>query len=200
MADRTDLFDTSFGGSNRAFAGTAGLTVPQPQNMHLTMFTNSHVIRGHVPTRLRRLSDVLNTAEHDFIVVTDATMEEFGARGRPDRADFAQVNLSTLLFAVTDSIVEAQPELRLVKSQEEALVIVPPFKVVGRIHVLPGRDLREALSELTGRFIPVTDASYWSETLGEPVTAASFVAFNHARAHVLASHQKADPWEGLSGR
>lgn len=200
MADRTDRFDAPLGGSTRELGSGAGFTFAPPQEMHVTMFTDSHVIRGHIATRLRRLSDVLNTAEDDFIVVANATMEEFGARGQPDRADFAQVNLSTLLFAVADSIVEPQAELRLVKSQEEALVIVPPFKVVGRIHVLPGRDLREALAELTGRFIPVTDGFYWSETLREPRTSAPFVAVNHARAHVLASYRKADPWEGLSAR
>jgi hypothetical protein len=166
-----------------------------PQKLALTLFTDAHIIRGHVETRLRRLSDVLNQAEHDFIVVGDAVMEELGATGQPvTRADFAQVNLSSLLFAVTDSIVEPQPELRLVKSPEDALIIVPPFKVVGRIHVLPDRTLRDALSELTGRFIPVTDACYWSDRLHEPKTNASFIAFNHARAHVLASHREPDVW------
>jgi hypothetical protein len=170
-----------------------------PLKLQLTLFTDAHVIHGHIETRLKRLSDVLNGAEHDFIVVTDATMEEFGTKGQPViRADFAQVNLNALLFAVTDSIVEPQPELRLVKSAEDALVIVPPFKIVGRIHVLPERDLRQALSELTGRFIPVTDASYWSDALLEPKTTVSFIAFNRARAQVLASHRNQDPWQGLS--
>src|SRR2546423_396317 len=113
-----------------------------PQKLQLTLFTDAHVIRGHVETRHRRLSDVLNQAEHDFIVVGDAVMEEFGAKDQPaTRADFAQVNLASLLFAVTDSIVEAQPELRLMKSAEQALIVVPPFKILGRIHVLPERDL-----------------------------------------------------------
>ena len=58
--------------------------------------------------------------------------------------------------------------------------------------------LREALSELTGRFVPVTDACYWSDSLGEPKATASFVAFNHARAHVLASHTTQDLWQGLT--
>jgi hypothetical protein len=168
------------------------------QKLTLMLFTDSHVIRGFVDTRLKRLSDVLNQAEHDFLVVSNATMEEFGTKGQPTlHAEFAQVNLNTLLFAATDSIVEPQPEMRLVKSPEDALIVVPPFKIVGRIHVLPGRDLREALSELTGKFIPVTDASYWSDALGEPKVQASFVAFNHARAHVLASHEERDPWQGL---
>jgi hypothetical protein len=181
----------------RPFESTDGFSVAPQQRLNLTMFTDSHVIRGHIPTRLRRLSDVLNQAEQDFIVVNNATMEEFGAKGQPDQAEFAQVNLSTLLFAVTDDIVEPQPELRLSKAPEDALIIVPPFKVVGRIHVLPGRELREALAELTGRFIPLTDATYWSESLGEPKMSASFVAFNHNRAHVLASYREADPWKGL---
>jgi hypothetical protein len=169
------------------------------QKLQLTLFTDSHVIRGHVETRHRRLSDVLNQAEHDFIVVGDATLEDFGAKGQPvTRAEFAQVNLGSLLFAVTDSIVEPQPELRLVKSPENALIVVPPFRLVGRIHVLPDRTLREALSELTGRFVPVTDACYWSDSLAEPKTAASFIAFNHSRAQVLASHRPQDPWTGLA--
>ena len=170
-----------------------------PLKLHLTLFTDAHVIRGQIETRLKRLTDVLNQAEHDFIVVSDAIMEEFAAKGQPvTRADFAQVNLNSLLFAFTDSIVEPQPELRLVKSAEEALVVVPPFKIVGRIHVLPDRSLREALGELTGRFIPVTDASYWSDSLAEPKTTSSFIAFNRGRAQVLALHKNMDPWQGLS--
>ncbi len=169
------------------------------QKLALTLFTDAHVIHGYVETRLRRLSDVLNQAEQDFIVVSDVVMEEFGAKGQPvTRADFAQVNLSSLLFAVTDSIVEPHAELRLVKSSERALILVPPFKIVGRIHVLPERALREALAELTGRFVPVTDACYWSDSLGEPKTSATFVAFNHSRAQVLASHREQDPWQGLA--
>jgi hypothetical protein len=177
---------------------------PQPfgigaqRRLQVALYTDAHVIRGTIETRMRRLSDVLNEPDHDFVVVSDAVMEEFGAKGQPvTRADFAQVNLKSLLFAVTDSIVEPQPELRLVKSPENALVVVPPFKIVGRIHVLPDRTLRDALQHLTGRFIAVTDAWYWSDALREPKVSASFIAFNHDRAHVLASHRDADPWAGI---
>ena len=53
-----------------------------PKTIRVTLFTDSHVIKGTVETRLRRLSDVLNQAEHDFIVLGDATMEELGANVR----------------------------------------------------------------------------------------------------------------------
>lgn len=165
----------------------------QRRDLCVTLFTDSHIIRATVPTHLRRLSDVLNQAEHDFIIVSDATIEEIGSRAHATTGEFAQVNLNTLLFAVAQEEVWPTPELRLQKSQERALIVVPPFRIAGRIHVLPGRELRVALAELTERFIPVTEAEYWSDTLGEPRARAPMVAFNRARAHILTTHRAADP-------
>ncbi|HLO35720.1 MAG TPA: hypothetical protein VK194_06550, partial [Candidatus Deferrimicrobium sp.] len=53
------------------------------------------------------------------------------------------------------------------------------------------------LSELTGRFIPVTDATYWSESVGEARATAQMVAINHARAQILAPYREVDVWGGL---
>jgi hypothetical protein len=124
-------------------------------------------------------------------------LDEYGSRTVAERADFAQVNLDAVLFAVAEDAVEAVPELRTPKVPEQALISIPPFKVIGRIHLLPERDLRNALEELTGRFLPVTEATYWSETAGEARTSAPMVAVNHARAQILAPHREVDPWEGL---
>ena len=46
---------------------------------------------------------------------------------------------------------------------------------------------------MTGRFLPLTDATYWSDTSRVPHTDAPMVAFNHARAHILAAVQEAEP-------
>jgi hypothetical protein len=168
------------------------------QAVGLTLYTDAYVVRGTVKTRQRRVSDILNTAEHDFLVLSDVTMDEFGSSGEAVHADFAQVNLSAVLFAVADTTVEPVPELRTPKIPEEALVTIPPFKVVGRIHLLPERDLRQALDELIGRFLPVTDATYWSDIVAEARTLAPMVAVNHARAQILAPHRVVDPWAGLA--
>jgi hypothetical protein len=98
---------------------------------------------------------------------------------------------------VSDEAVEPTPELRTPKVQEQALVSVPPFKVVGTIHLLPERDLRDALQELTGRFVPMTDATFWSESATIARTTAGLVAVNHDRAQILAPHRIVDPWAGL---
>ena len=96
------------------------------------------------------------------------TVEELGHRGETTKADYAQVNLDAVLFAVSNAEVPVMAELRTPKHASEAIISVPPFKIVGTIHLLPTEnDLRQALVELTGRFLPVTDATYWSDMLGE---------------------------------
>jgi hypothetical protein len=163
----------------------------------LTLYTDSFVIRGTIRTRQRRLTDILNLADEAFLVVSNATIDEYGASAIASRSEYAQVNLGAILFAVSDTTIETRPDLRTPKVPEMAMISIPPFKITGRIHLLPDRDLREALSELTGAFIPVTDATYWSETAAEARATAAIVAINHHRAQILAPHQAVDPWSGL---
>ncbi len=175
------------------FAGIGGELRPTA----ITLVTDNFVVRGTFVTRHRRITDMLNTAEHDFLVLEQATFDEFGATGVVMQTDFAQVNLGAVLFGVADEPVEATPELRIPKVSERALISIPPFTVTGHIHVMAGRDLRAALDELQGRFIPVTEATYWSDRVGEARTEALIVAVNHNRAQILAPHREVDPWAGL---
>jgi hypothetical protein len=167
------------------------------QDVALTLYTDAYVVRGTIRTRQRRVTDIVNQADHEYLVLSNVSFDEFGSRSHTVQADFAQVNLGALLFAVGDTQVEPLPELRTPKVSEQALISVPPFRITGRIHLLPERDLHDALSELTGRFIPVTDAAYWSDVVNEARTTARLVAFNHARAQILAPHREVDPWAGL---
>jgi hypothetical protein len=169
-----------------------------PTALALTLYTDAYVIRGTIMTRRHRITDVLNESEMDFIVISDVVMEEFGSRGETIKADYAQVNLDAVLFAVAEERIEPHPEMQTRKTPETALVSVPPFRVTGRIHLLPERDLVSALGELTGRFVPVTDASYWSNVVDSPRASAAMVAVNHSRAHILAPYQVTDPWAGLT--
>ncbi len=163
----------------------------------LTLYTNAFQIHGTIETRQRRVSDVLNQSGDPFVVLSDVSFDEFGSRGQPIHAEFAQINLASVLFVVSDDAVEPLPELRTPKMIEQAVISIPPFKVTGQIHLLPERSLREALTELHGQFVPVTDATYWSDTLGEARATAGLVAVNHALAQILAPHRELDPWAGL---
>src|SRR5690242_1060477 len=166
-------------------------------SVSLTLYTDSFVIKGTLRTRQARITDVLNHADEPFLVLSDVVVDEYGSRTMASRSEFAQVNLDAVLFAVADTTVEPRPDLRTMKVSEEALISIPPFRVTGKIHVLPERGLGEALAELTGRYIPVTDATFWSDTVGEARQTAPMVAINRHRAQILAPHREVDPWAGL---
>lgn len=168
---------------------------PSRTRMAVTLYTDSYVVRGALLTMHRRLTDLLNATERDFLVLEEVVIDEFGTREIVEQAPFAQINLDTVLFGVSDAAVEPTPELRVVKVPEQALIILPPFRVVGRIHLLPETDLRTGLDDLTGRFVPVTQATFWSEALKEPRTRVQMLAINHSRAHIFAPHEERDVWE-----
>ena len=168
--------------------------------VELTLYTDALITHGTVRTSQRRITDILNLSEEPFLVLEDVLVEELGTRGEPIRADYAQVNLDAVLFAVVNEPAREAPELRTPKTQEQAILSIPPFKVVGTIHLMPtGGDLRQALVELTGRFLPVTDATYWSDPLGEARQQALLLAVNHRRTQILAQYTAVDPWAGLGG-
>ncbi len=165
----------------------------------LTLYSDALITHGTVRSSQRRVTDILNMAEDPFLVLEDVLVEELGTRGEPIRAGYAQVNLDAILFAVVDEPAAPDPELRTPRIQAQAILSVPPFSIVGTIHLLPGGgDLREALTQLTGRFIPVTDAMFWSDRVGEARQQAELLAVNHRRTQILAQYKAVDPWAGLS--
>jgi hypothetical protein len=168
------------------------------RQLPLTLYTEQLVVRGMVQTRQHRITDVLNVRQEPFLVLEDVILEEYGSADVPLRAEFAQVNLASVLFAVSLTTVETVRELRTPKLAERALVSIPPFRVVGHVHLMPERSLRDSLAELQGAFIPVTDATFWSDRLGEARQTVAYVAVNQSRAQVFAPFREVDPWAGVA--
>jgi hypothetical protein len=172
---------------------------PMPmRQLPLTLYTEQLIVRGIIQTRQHRITDVLNITSEPFLVLEDVSLEEYGSAEPPMRAEFAQVNLASILFAVSLTTVEPVRELRTPKIAERALVSIPPFRVVGHVHLLPERSLRDSLTELQGAFIPVTDAMFWSDRLGESRQSVAYIAVNQSRAQVFAPFREVDPWAGVA--
>ena len=163
----------------------------------MTLYTEQFIVRGAIQTRQHRVTDILNGADQSFLVLEEVSLEEFGSNELPTRAEFAQVNLGSVLFAVSLQAVDPIRELRTQKISERALVSIPPFRVIGNVHLLPERSFRESLAELQAPFVPVTDAVFWSDRLGEGRQSAAMVAVNQARAQILAPYREVDPWAGI---
>lgn len=169
----------------------------QDGRLELVLYTDALVTRGTIRTGQHRVSDVLNLADEAFLVLEEVTVDELGSRGTTTRSDYAQVNLDAVLFAVATTDPPTMPELRTAKQATEAIISIPPFKVTGKIHLMPSEGLRQALGDLTGRFFPVTDAAFWSDSLHEPREQATMIAVNHRRAQILAPYKAVDPWAGV---
>lgn len=167
-----------------------GSGIVEERRIPVTFHTDAYRIEGVLPTRQRRLTDVLNQAEDGFLVLTDVTFTRHGTEAERHAAPFAQVNLASVLFAHADWPVEPVPELRTPKVPGVARISLPPFDVIGRIHLFPERSPREALLELLGRFLPVTEATFWADQAGVPRTSVDMVAINHARAQILSPYRE----------
>lgn len=172
----------------------------------LTLYTDALIARGSIRTRQHRVTDILNLSDTPFVVLEDVVVTDLDGQGNRLDADVAQMNLDAVLFAVVDTPVAPSPELRTPKMQRSAIISVPPFRVTGTLHLLAGApSLREALTDLTGRFLPVTDAEFEAPGLGLARRSAVMLAVNHRRAQILARYQQAgdqpqggptpvDPW------
>jgi hypothetical protein len=170
--------------------------------VELTLYTDALIVRGTVRTRQHRVSDILNLSETPFLVLEEVTVTDLDGSAEPIEADVAQINLDAVLFAAVDTAIEPLPELRTPKMQREAVISIPPFRVFGTVHLLAGSpNLREALTDLTGRFLPVTDAEFEAPSLGRGRGQAAMVAVNHQRAQILAKFREAGdrPVERSSG-
>jgi hypothetical protein len=170
----------------------------EPVTVDLTLYTDSLLVKGSVSTTHRRITDILNLAEPPFLVLEQVTIEELGLQSSSSTVPFAQLSLDAILFAVADLPVEPNPTMRVVKSAEQAVIAVPPFSVAGMVHLVVGDgDVRDGLRALTDKFIPVTEATYWSDQLSEARRNSPLVAINHSRVHYIAPHHEVDPWADL---
>jgi hypothetical protein len=174
--------------------GIGGALHPVP----ITLYTDAFMVKGMLETRHRRLTDALNEAANGFLVLSDTRFDAFRSAANLIHADYAQINLSSVLFVVSDDVVPPDPVQASPRVTEEAMISVPPFTITGQIHLQPERPLRDALTQLRGEFIPVTQAAYWSDSLGEARTTTAMAAVNHSRCQILAPHREVDPWAGVA--
>jgi len=164
----------------------------------ITLYTDAFLVKGTLETRHRRLTDALNEATDGFLILSDARFDAFRSASNLITADYAQINLASVLFVVSDEVIEPDPGQASPRVAEEAMISIPPFTITGRVHLQPERPLREALAQLHGDFIPITQATYWSDSLGEARTTTVVAAVNHARCQILAPHHEVDPWAGVA--
>ena len=160
------------------------------------LYTEHYLVRGRISTAHGSLLEALNGAG-DELVLEDAFFDEFASREIVGQAPFAQVNMAMVILAAPDIEFDEGAEAPAGKSGDKVMIGVPPYRVTGHVELGNQRDLRQLLDRMSGRFIEVTDATFWSESLNEPRKRTSLLAVNHARAHVVAPFEERDVWAGV---
>jgi hypothetical protein len=152
-------------------------------SLPLTVATSKLIINGTLQTRRRRLSDVLNEADTDHLVLFDTTFVDAGSGRVLAGPATAQIQLDDVLFVHTSDVTESGQEVRTPKRPIEAVLVAPPYVIAGDIHLPFESELSQAVDALTGRFVPVTRARYWTDDEAS-ATHVDLLVVNHARAHV----------------
>jgi hypothetical protein len=162
----------------------------------LRLFTDRYVVRGRIATTREGLVDTLNKAG-DFVWVEDVFFDEYDSREGVGQARFAQVNLGRVVLASLDETAEPAAEAPASTTRDQVLIAVGPYRITGRLDLRNGQDLRRGVEGLESRFVQVSEAVFWSESLNEPRSRVPLVAFNHERAHVIAPFEERDVWAGV---
>jgi hypothetical protein len=169
---------------------------PPPALTAVRLYTEHYLVRGRMSTMKGSLLDALNGAAEE-IILEDAFFDEFASREIVGQAPFAQVNLSMVILAAFDAEFEEGVEAPEPAAGNQVMIGVPPYRVTGHVELGNQPDLRKLLDRMSGRFIEVTDATFWSESLNEPRKRTRVLAVNHARAHVVAPFEERDVWAGV---
>lgn len=166
----------------------------EARRLAVRFYTDSYVVSGTVSTTAADVHALLTMGDPDTLELEEVRLSEHSTGDLVRELAFARVAVAAILFAVSDEPDESAAAIALPRLSEKALLIVPPFRLTGYLHAADATDLRSAAGALSGRFLPVSDATHWSESLREPRTSAQLAAVARARVQIVAPYLEQDVW------
>jgi hypothetical protein len=129
-----------------------------PGTVEIDCYTSAYRVSGQTTTRFTRVSDIVNLLSSTHLVITHATMSEFGAPSATLGAAQVLVSLDEILFVVSHAVDSgSRPEMRIPKRAVLAQLALPPFRLTGSVHVPQGSRPGDGLLNVGDRFVSMTD-------------------------------------------
>lgn len=129
-----------------------------PAAVEIDCYTSAYRVSGQTATRFTRVSDIVNLLSSTHLVITHATMSEYGAPSATLGAAQVLVSLDDILFVVSHSADSgSRPEMRIPKRAVLAQLALPPFRLTGSVHVPQGSRPGDGLLNVGDRFVSMTD-------------------------------------------
>ena len=154
---------------------------PQISRVQVELYTPGYRVRGEMPTRFRRVADILNLSGSTHLNVDQATVVEYSASGAATHSgSTVMVAVEAVLFGISTGVDDsANPDLVVQKRPVRIDVALHPFWLSGTVHVPFGSQATDVLN-VADPFLALTDVA---------VASAAFPGFNR-NAPVLAVQRK----------
>lgn len=129
-----------------------------PGTVEIDCYTSAYRVSGQTASRFTRVSDIVNLLSSTHLVITHATMSEFGAPSATLGAAQVLVSLDEILFVVSHAVDSgSRPEMRIPKRAVLAQLALPPFRLTGSVHVPQGSRPGDGLLNVGDRFVSMTN-------------------------------------------
>lgn len=155
-----------------------------PLALELTLVTPSLVIEGTFHTRLRRLSDVLNEAGTEHLILSGARVMDLGSRRVVAGPGVVRVQLNDVLFAHRNAPADAGAEMWTSMQPVKSVLLVSPFTIEGQIHLGYESEMIRALDAQASSFITVSAATYWAYSVAESPKEVDQLLVSREKTHV----------------
>ena len=156
------------------------------RGVEVDLLTDAYRISGTVNTRFGRVTDILNQLPGDHLAIEHATISEHADPTATLAAPSAIVAIASILLLSAPGLIgEASSEMRIPKRAVKAMLMLPPLRITGTVHVPIGGRPLDGLLNVTDRFLAMTGVTIASGAfpqLGRNVGAA---AISRPRAEIL---------------
>lgn len=167
--------------------------VQPTREVEVEMYTTAYRVTGRLPTRFERVADILNQATATHLSLSQATLAEHAAGGLVSTPQLLVSVDEILVMVARGTAPTGSSDMRVAKRPVRAQLGIPPFRLVGTIHVPQGSRPIDGLLNAVDRFLPMTDATI-AGPVGRPAAGDAegsepgtieALAFRRDRAHVV---------------
>jgi hypothetical protein len=154
--------------------------------VEVDLITDAYRISGGVRTRFARVTDILNQLSGAHLTVEQATISEHADPSATLAAPTATVDVASILLFVAPGLTgAATSEMRIPKRAVKAMLVMPPLRITGTIHVPMGSRPLDGVLNVTDRFLAMTDVTITSGVFPELGRTVDAAAVCRARTQVF---------------
>ncbi|HSJ00437.1 MAG TPA: hypothetical protein VLA59_08630 [Patescibacteria group bacterium] len=156
------------------------------ESVAVEIYTSAYRITGTIHTPFRRVAEILNQLPSAHVTIEEASIAEHAATASTTTAGTAHVAVDEILVMVAPGIAgQPRAEMRIQKAPATAVLLMPPLRLAGTVHVPVGSRAIDGFINVGERFVPMTDVHLTSAAYPELDREVPILAVRRDRAQVM---------------